>query len=66
MKLPIKKQLKLILNQLKKMRTGGITSLGPGLLVALELAINGKPGSTVILCTDGLANNGLGNIDKKE
>jgi len=37
----------------------GKTAVGPALLVSLELA--GRiPGSKVIMCTDGLANIGLG------
>jgi hypothetical protein len=27
------------------------------------LAVNGKPGSMIVLCTDGLANKGLGSLD---
>ena len=30
---------------------------------ALEVAAKGSPGSTVILCTDGLANIGVGYLD---
>jgi len=40
--------------------------LGPGLLISLGLAIQGKQGSKVILCTDGLANIGLGEMDTPE
>jgi hypothetical protein len=38
----------------------GNTALGPGLLTAVAIAGEGKPGSNVILCTDGMATNGLG------
>ncbi len=41
----------------------GQTALGPALVVALGLAMKGKPGSRVILCTDGLANVGLGPVE---
>lgn len=44
------------------MQAKGQTALGPGLLASLTLAAQGKPGSMVILCTDGLANIGLGQL----
>lgn len=45
---------------LSKLRPMGNTALGPGLLTAVAIAGEGKPGSNVILCTDGMATNGLG------
>lgn len=42
----------------------GPTALGPALLVSIALASEGPPGSSVILCTDGLANVGLGAFDE--
>ncbi len=42
----------------------GPTSLGPALTTAISMAAQGAPGSTVILCTDGLANVGLGAFDE--
>ena len=48
------------------METGGSTALGPGLLTAVTMASNGKKGSKVILCTDGIANIGMGSIERKE
>ena len=41
---------------------GGQTALGPAMLVAIEMASK-VPGSKVVMCTDGLANIGLGNLD---
>jgi hypothetical protein len=41
----------------------GPTALGPALLTSIAMAAEGAPGSTVILCTDGLANVGLGTFD---
>ena len=41
----------------------GPTALGPALLTSIALAGEGAPGSTVIVCTDGLANVGLGAFD---
>jgi len=45
---------------------GGSTALGPALLTAVGLASQGKPGSKVVICTDGLANVGLGLLDDEE
>ena len=42
----------------------GSTALGPALVSAIGLAGEGAPGSTVIVCTDGLANIGLGALDE--
>ena len=41
----------------------GATALGPALVLALGVARNGGLGSCVTLCTDGLANVGLGALD---
>jgi len=42
----------------------GPTAMGPAVLTAVALAGAGKPGSTVVICTDGLANVGLGAFDE--
>lgn len=42
----------------------GPTSLGPAVLTSVALAAQGAPGSTVVICTDGLANIGLGAFDE--
>lgn len=42
----------------------GPTALGPAVLTSIALAGEGTPGSSVIVCTDGLANVGLGNFDE--
>jgi hypothetical protein len=39
----------------------GNTALGPALTVGVGLA-NGRPGSKIVICTDGMANNGVGAI----
>ncbi len=39
----------------------GVTALGPALLSAIVLASD-RAGSRVILCTDGLANRGIGSF----
>jgi hypothetical protein len=40
--------------------------MGPGILAALAIASKGKLGSMVIICTDGLANRGLGSLENEE
>jgi len=42
----------------------GPTALGPALTTAIAMAAQGAPGSTVVVCTDGLANVGLGAFDE--
>ena len=41
----------------------GPTALGPALATAISMAGEGAPGSSVVLCTDGLANIGLGGFE---
>jgi len=41
----------------------GATALGPAVATAVSMASEGAPGSTVVICTDGLANVGLGAFD---
>ena len=59
----LKESYPYLLNTLKSLRTGGATALGPALLISVALATQGKPGSKVVICTDGLANQGLGNLE---
>lgn len=42
----------------------GPTALGPALVSAIAMAAEGAPGSSVVLCTDGLSNVGLGAFDE--
>jgi hypothetical protein len=42
----------------------GPTALGPALVTSIAMAAEGAPGSTVVLCTDGLSNVGLGAFDE--
>mmetsp|Transcript_24445 Transcript_24445/g.24031 ORF Transcript_24445/g.24031 Transcript_24445/m.24031 type:complete len:292 (+) Transcript_24445:1053-1928(+) len=46
------------------MEENGPTALGPALLTSIGIASVGAPGSQVVLCTDGLANVGLGAFDE--
>lgn len=52
--------------ELKSLKPIGATALGPALLMSVRLASQGKPGSKVIICTDGIANVGLGSLETEE
>merc|ERR1712232_1443990 len=47
------------------LRPSGNTALGPALSVGVGLA-SGRPGTKIVLCTDGMANNGGGAIQKNK
>ena len=42
----------------------GPTAMGPAVLTSIAMASKGVAGSTVVICTDGLANVGLGAFDE--
>merc|ERR1719230_2365749 len=46
------------------LRPSGNTALGPALTIGVGLA-SGRPGSKIVLCTDGMANNGIGAIKNR-
>jgi actin beta/gamma 1 len=48
----------------RSLKPCGNTALGPALAVSVGLA-SGRPGSKVVLCTDGMANNGVGAIKNR-
>lgn len=52
-----------IVNQIA---TSGMTALGPALSISIGIAEKGKPGSKVIICTDGCANVGIGSVNNAE
>lgn len=52
-------------DKLMKIEETGPTALGPALIASIGLASGGKPGSKVIICTDGLSNVGIGSLDTK-
>lgn len=60
---PLETSYDTLVKQLSKQEAKGQTALGPALVSAIEIASKGSPGSTVILCTDGLANIGIGILD---
>lgn len=51
--------------KLNRLEEGGQTALGPALLYSAQFA-SSKRGSQVILCTDGLANIGLGSFESND
>lgn len=57
----ISKSIDDISNHIKKLRTEGSTALGPALVFSVGFASK-KSGSQIILCTDGCANVGMGNL----
>ena len=63
MKEPLKTSSGILIEQFNRLEEGGKTSLGPALLASVAMASKGKQGSMVVICTDGLANVGLGSLD---
>lgn len=61
---PVKETSKALQEKVMSIEETGPTALGPAVLTSVALAAQGKPGSTVIICTDGLANIGLGAFDE--
>lgn len=59
---PISRSKDLLLNSLYTLEEDGPTALGPALVLAVAVASK-VAGSSVIVCTDGLANVGLGSFD---
>jgi hypothetical protein len=48
------------------MNANGPTALGPAILTSIAMASQGSKGSSVVICTDGLANVGLGSLENLE
>ena len=63
---PISKTSDKILSVLNSIEENGWTALGPGIVLSLSLLKNAKKGSRIFLCTDGLANEGIGKIENNE
>mmetsp|Transcript_29272 Transcript_29272/g.52346 ORF Transcript_29272/g.52346 Transcript_29272/m.52346 type:complete len:588 (+) Transcript_29272:1227-2990(+) len=59
---PIYDSEPLLQNKVLALEGSGATALGPALLMSVGLASQGKSGSKVIICTDGIANIGLGSL----
>ena len=60
----VKETAKSLQDKVLAIEETGSTALGPAVLSAVALAAEGKPGSTVVICTDGLSNTGLGAYDE--
>lgn len=56
--------MRVLLDKLQAIEETGATALGPAIVTSVCMAAQGKPGSTVVICTDGLANVGLGAFDE--
>ena len=61
---PISESHKVLSEKVMQIEETGPTALGPALLTAIGMAGAGKAGSSVVLCTDGLANVGLGSLEE--
>lgn len=63
---PVSQTKDQLCQRLLSLEESGPTALGPALLASVGLAIQGGAGSKVILCTDGIANVGLGSLESAE
>ena len=61
---PVGETKKALLDKLSAVEETGPTALGPAIVTSVCMAAEGKQGSTVVICTDGLANIGLGAFDE--
>ena len=62
----IKHSYKNLLKRIYDLKPNGGTALGPALLISIVMASESGPGSKVVLCTDGQANEGVGSLNKSE
>lgn len=53
-----------LLARVAQIHTKGTTALGPAILTSVAMASKGAPGSQVIVCTDGMANVGIGSFGR--
>ena len=60
MRQPISTTKDALLQRVANLQPRGMTALGPAVLSAVALATKGQTGSQVIVCTDGMANVGIG------
>ena len=63
LKRPVHEALEDIITSLWKLREEGGTALGPAMMLAISQS-GVTPSSQVVLCTDGLANIGVGSLDE--
>lgn len=62
---PIKSSKLILQEKVLNLNESGSTALGPALLSSILLASQSGSGSKVIVCTDGVANTGLGDIENQ-
>jgi hypothetical protein len=60
--LPIRQSFDSLRSKIMSLGAKGGTALGPALLFSIVLASEAGPGSQVVICTDGLANIGVGDL----
>lgn len=60
----INESQKPLTDKLMSLEETGPTALGPALATGVAMAAQGATGSQVVLCTDGLANIGIGSFDE--
>ena len=53
-----------LLARVDALQVKGRTALGPAVLASVAMASKGAPGSQVIICTDGMANVGIGSFNQ--
>jgi len=61
LKAPVSKSSNYLIQKAYSLRVGGATALGPALAVAVGIA-SSSAGSKIMVCTDGQANVGIGNV----
>lgn len=64
MALTVKESAKALQTKLMALEETGPTALGPAVATAIGMAAEGATGSQVVICTDGLANIGVGAFDE--
>ena len=62
---PISESYSNLKSSIMNLKSKGGTALGPALLVSIILASESGPGSQVVICTDGLANIGVGDLSSQ-
>ena len=66
MREPLKVTKDTLLAKVAKINYTGMTALGPAALTSVAMAAQGKPGSSVVILTDGEANVGLGSMREEK
>ena len=64
MQLKVNESAQVLQKKVMALEETGPTALGPAVATSVGMAAEGAPGSTVVICTDGLANVGVGSFDE--